>query len=1000
MPLYAAVKNPYVASLEQKRRIRDGGQAAADKFTADLKAAGHDGVVMALPDGTVELMAFEPSQVKSATGNAGTFDATTDDIRFSLAPADSTWVLPEGSKTDDLIYELQDGRIDLKRTQEAIIRAGGQIEQAFDARLRETLFPGRVAARSTGFIDAEVRPLLEVMARNQVSMNELSDYLHARGAPERNAQIAKVNPDLQDGGAGTNTKGVLMTNAAAKAHIEAIRPLRRDLLNSLAKRVDAITAGTRKLLVDEGLESPEVIAAWESVYPNYIPMFRDEAESGNPHPIGTGMSVRGSASKRATGSTKEVTNILAHVLMQREAAITRAEKNRVAVSLYGLALTNPNKKVWATIRPGMTSSQIDAELRGMGVDPDVAAAGMEKAPTVRTVDEISGKVVNRLNPLYKSLPGAIVVRVKGEDRVLMLNQGNPRALRMAENLKNMDGLTKLDLAGSIVGQATRWMASVNTAYNPVFGLVNVVRDTLGAAVNLSSTALRGKSTRVLWDTPAALQGIGREIAGLDSGQWGSLYRQFQEDGGQTGYRDLFLDANARTKELEAALKSLESKGLLSPKTAGLKVLAALEGFNTVLENGVRLSAYKAALDHGMSRDHAAKLARELTVDFNRKGRMTRELGPLYAFFNASVQGSARTIEALRGPAGRQIMLGGLALGVLQAAMLALAGYEDDEIPEFIKARAFIIPLGVDEGGVKKWAAIPLPLGLHVLPNTGRVLIELAMSGGDRMGERVFDAVGEIAGAFNPLGGGNIFTLDGALKTLAPTVIDPAIELATNKNFAGTPIEKEPRSRSDMSPGFARAREKTLESTSGQAYLGISKALNRVTGGDHYEAGMVSPTPERLRYLAQVVGGGLLREIEKVVDASGREKPVESHDMPLVGRFYGKVDDEKVQRRRYFDNVARIEQAEAIRKTAEKAGDETKIEAVKRERPEVEFYDRVKEVKRELKAAADETSTPVELDRAEHALMKAFNADVKNGVTQARTAQEEMDEQDEGEGGDQ
>lgn len=973
---------PNVAS-----RIRRMTQSEAERFVVD----------------TIGAVRFDaPSQLSGSrfrSGN-GTPATPTDDTRFSAAPGDSTWVLPEGSKTDDLIYELQDGRIDLKRAQEAITRAGGQIEQAFDARLRETLFPGRVAARSTGFLDAEVRPLLEVMARNQVSMNELSDYLHARGARERNAQIAKVNPELPDGGAGKNTQGVLMTNAAAKAHVDAIRPARRDLLNALAKRVDTITAGTRTLLVDEGLESPEVIAAWEAAYPNYIPMFRDEAEAGNPHPIGTGMSVRGSASKRATGSTKEVTNILAHVLMQREAAITRAEKNRVAVSLYGLALTNPNKKVWATIRPGMTNAQIEVELRGMGVDPDVAAAGMEKAPTVRTVDEVSGKVVNRLNPLYKSLPGAIVVRIKGEDRVLMLNQGNPRALRMAENLKNMDGLTKLDLAGSMVGQATRWMASVNTAYNPVFGLVNVTRDTLGAAVNLSSTPLRGKSIRVLWDTPAALQGIGREIAGLESGGWGALYRQFQEDGGQTGYRDLFLDANARTKELESALNSLESRGLLNPKTAGLKVLAALEGFNTVLENGVRLSAYKAALDQGMPRDQAAKLARELTVDFNRKGRMTRELGPLFAFFNASVQGSARTIEALRGPAGRRILLGGVALGVLQAAMLAVAGYEDDEVPEFIKARAFIIPLGVDDDGVKKWAAIPLPLGLHVLPNTGRVLTEVLMSSGDRMGERVFGAVGEIAGAFNPLGGGNIFTLDGALKTVAPTVVDPFIELATNKNFAGVPIEKEPRSRSDVSPGFARAREKTLESTSGQAYLGISKALNRLTGGDEYEAGAVSPTPERLRYLAQVVGGGLLREIEKVVDATSREKPVESHDMPLIGRFYGKVDDEKVQRRRYFDNVARIEQAEAIRKAAENAGDEAKVSAVKRDRPEVEFYDRAREAKRDLKSVEGAYTSSVDADRAEHALMKSFNTDVKSGVRQARATQEELEEQAEDAGGDQ
>jgi hypothetical protein len=43
----------------------------------------------------------------------------------------------------------------------------------------------------------------------------------------------------------------------------------------------------------------------------------------------------------------------------------------------------------------------------------------------------------------------------------------------------------------------------------------------------------------------------------------------------------------------------------------------------------------------VTRPEGGALARELTVDFNRKGRAGRELGPLYAFFNASVQGGER-----------------------------------------------------------------------------------------------------------------------------------------------------------------------------------------------------------------------------------------------------------------------------------------------------------------------------------------------------------------------
>ena len=322
--------------------------------------------------------------------------------------APTVWNTPDATRTDRIIYELQDGRIDLKRVQQAIEKSGQQIQEKWDARLAETLYPGRVAYRSQRFLDAEVKPLLKAIAVHGVAMDELADYLHARGAEERNAQIAKVNPDLPDGGAGKNSKGLLLTNQAARDYLAAISPTRRQLLDTLAAKVDAITAGTRKLLVDEGLEKQETIDAWTDTYKNYVPMFRDEAQSGAPHPQGSGFTVKGSASKRATGSTKQVTNILAHVLMQREAAITRAEKNRVALSLYGQALSHPNPEFWTTIKPSMTNAAIGKELQAMGVDPATAAAGMERAPTITTVDPDTGKKVDRPNPLYKSLPLSLI----------------------------------------------------------------------------------------------------------------------------------------------------------------------------------------------------------------------------------------------------------------------------------------------------------------------------------------------------------------------------------------------------------------------------------------------------------------------------------------------------------------------------------------------------------------------------------------------------------------
>lgn len=906
----------------------------------------------------------------------------------------SYWSSPVDYKLDTLIYNIADGRIDLKRVQEAIKAAGAEIAEKFDARQAETLYPGRVARRSETFLNIEVKPLLQDMAINKIDMDTLGDYLIARHAPERNAQIAKVNPDLPDGGAGSNSQGVLMTDDAAAEYLAAIPADKLAKLVNLARKVDAITVGTRALLVGEGLEKQETVDAWTRAYKNYVPLFKDEAE--HSHPQGRGFTVKGSSSKRATGSTKEVTNVLAHVLMQREAAVTRAEKNRVGLALYGLALSNPNTDFWTTIKPNMTNEQIMNELQAMGVDPLLAGVGMASAPTVRTVDPLTDKVVDRPNPMYKSLPGAITLRVNGEDRVLMMNQDNERAVRMAENLKNLDGLTAIDwstgflhtyVSKSIpkyvaVGPATRWLASVNTQYNPAFGLINVTRDTLGGVINLTNTPLAKQKMKVLAGVPAALKGIARDLRGDTRTEWSDLFNQFQDDGAQTGYKEMFSTADDRAGAIQDEIAAAGKSGL-TPGRMAHAVLDLLDDFNTSLENAVRLSAYKAALDEGMSRPASAKLARELTVDFNRKGRLGREVAPLYAFFNAAVQGTARTLETMAGPAGAKIIAGGLALGGLQALMLAFAGFDDDEPPEFIKSRALIIPIV----GEKRFIAIPYPLGLHIIPNTGRVLTEMSINGGKNIGKRAVEAIGEIAGAFNPMGGGNIFTTDGALRTLAPTLVDPLIELAANKNFAGTEIEKRPfYAEGDNRPGFQRARESTQRTTTGQAYLGISKAINTMTGGNDFEAGVMSPTPERMRYLAQVVGGGVLREFEKSINTSMgliNDEEVTARGIPVVGRFYGEIDSNQSERSRYFETSKTIKKNETSRKAADKAGATDIADNITKNNPEVEMANYLNKVQGNIsklnKLAAETINDRAELKRIDDdrfELMKDLNDEIK------------------------
>lgn len=85
MPVHLALKNPFYATQEHKTAIKNAlmeDPFAADDFRNQLLDAGHDGVILdyGTKDNVKEYVAFHPEQIKSATGNQGTFDPSNPDI--------------------------------------------------------------------------------------------------------------------------------------------------------------------------------------------------------------------------------------------------------------------------------------------------------------------------------------------------------------------------------------------------------------------------------------------------------------------------------------------------------------------------------------------------------------------------------------------------------------------------------------------------------------------------------------------------------------------------------------------------------------------------------------------------------------------------------------------------------------------------------------------------------------------------------------------------------
>ena len=824
-----------------------------------------------------------------------------NEIDDDPARSSASWNSPEDSQLDRIIEKLQNKHLPLKRVQESIKKSGAEILDENNPYQKEELYHNRTSKRVDDFISKELNPLLEEMKRRDVTLDQVEEYLQARHAEEANRVIAERNPDdkeLQDGGSGMDT-------ADAKEYLDGLSKSERERLSAVAEKVDAILENTRNIYVSEKLVSKAQMNSWKDMFKHYIPLMREDKDGAMG--VGQGYSIRGKEVRHRTGSKSKVIDVIANIAIQREKAIVRSEKNRVGKALVGLVKLNPNPEFWT----------------------------INKVPTERVLNEKTGLVEERSDPLYYKRDNVITVKIedsKGDikEHAVVFNEKNPVALRLASALKNLDA-TQLEGVMAASATITRYFSAINTQYNPIFGVVNLIRDAQGSLVNLQSTPLAGHQKEVLSKIVPSLAGIYSAVRNTRKGKettnsYGKLFDELQLEGGMTGYRDLYKDSSDRSKAIKYALDphAWQKNKLGKIFTAGgrLKVPLAvaqdkakvifdwLSDYNLAMEGAARLAVYKTALDNDMSKQQAASLAKNISVNFNRKGLAGQQAGALFAFFNASMQGTARigetlfimnngNIKTLRlNGLGKKIVGGGILLGSMQAMALSLAGFDDDEPPEFIRERNFILPIGG-----KKYLTLPMPLGFHAIPNIGRITTEFALGGFKKPGDHVLKLLGVFADAFNPIGNSGL-----SVQTIAPTPIDPLVALGENRDWTGQPISREDYNKLSPTPGFTRSKD-----VSSDISRLLAEAINYLSGGTKYTPGKLSPTADQIDYLAGQVTGGVGREAAKISQttkavSTGEELP--PHKIPLVGRFYGDTDTQSSQGAKFYANLKKLNEVEA------------------------------------------------------------------------------------------
>lgn len=832
--------------------------------------------------------------------------------------------------------KVQDKFISLRRMEEA----AGPLPDAQRAYQAEELYHGRVGERLDEFEETRIRPIREDMRAAGLDMDQVGEYLHARHAPEANAYLQSINPNTPNNDALSGMSNQDAAQVLSQYHGNA------EMLD-IARQVDAINDERLALMVQAGLETQETVDTWKATYQHYVPLKRDVGSQQSLPARGQGFNIFRKESKRRVGSNLAVKEILTEVIAQAEATMVRAEKNRVGQALLNFAVSNPSPHLfevdriakkrhvqegWGAVVSGTNQwLPVTGRTRDSVVNK-MASAGMQGDIRRRSF------VSEGPDPTYQLRDNVVSVKVRGIEHHITFNEDNPVAARVARGMKNL-GAEEMNGLVRAMATVNRVLSFVNTSGSPEFMISNFARDIQTAGYNLAGTDLAGLEARILANVFPSGKGIVDSLRGKNSA-WAREFADFKKAGGKTGWVDHYKSVENRRAALESMLKTEKSPTRKTFKA----MLDLIEATNMVVENAVRLSAFKHAKDAGMSRDQAASLAKNLTVNFNRKGEMGPAMNAAYLFFNAGMQGSVRLLQAAKRPKVQAMMAATVVLAAIMDAVNRRMVDDDedgenpyDKIPPWVKERNFII---MNPWGDGDYLKIPLPWGYNVLHVAGQTIgsaMDPLKKGFDPV-ELALHFVSAGMDAFNPVGGNS-----PGLQMVAPTLLDPWVMWDTNQDYAGRPLRPEQAPYDVPKPDYlmhwksARAPSKW-----------ITKTLNDLTGGDEVVPGAISVSPELLDLVWDQATGSMGRflvdaPLATVKAIQGEE--MQAHEIPFKRRLYGSKSEYWTQST-FYDALNEVRYTEKQKKHYMK--DPAKLAEVKAT-PQYRFITQAKQARKQVRS---------------------------------------------------
>lgn len=692
-------------------------------------------------------------------------------------------------------------------------------------------------------------------------------------------------------------------------------------VKELWNKTNDATKTTLRKAYDSGMMGKEQYSNVNNMYMYYVPLRGwDEQTAEDVYEyIDSERNPVSSVLKSAKGRKSIPDEIFATIGNMAESAIMQGNRNMMKQSFMSMVINHPTdiatlKKAWYVYDPVKDEWNISMpDIQESDNAETIAEKLKNHEEQMKQLKEngLATQKPNGLNINYRINKNNIsqhVVQVKngGKDYVIYIN-GNPRAAQAINGLTNSN--VEQNPIFRSIATANRWLAANFTTRNPAFVLSNLVRDLIFSNVAVSIKEDGKYSSRFRKNILKAMPVVLRNLNGKPNNTEADRYfQEFIENGGETGYMHL-NDVEKYKKKVRKELSKINGE-MGSAKMAMDFAIDRLEDFNRWAEDISRFTTYMTSRQMGRSITESVNDAKEVTVNFNKKGAGYKTGGffgitsgifrNLYLFFNASVQSltnfkrlydkqPVKFYSALGG-----FMSAGFLMPMINNVLYSIFGGGDDDpyndLPEWVRRNNLCIYTGNDT-----FLTIPLPIELRAFYGLGDYAYQLTTGKEKPSATNIAKGtVGQLADLLplNPTG-------NEGLKTFMPDIMSPIFEAYVwNQDFTGKPVAK-------ISPFNERDPEwkRVYKGTSGWL-VDTSKFLNDISNGSgpgsEFRKGFIDFNPAKVEHLLESYFGGMAKTFNqagKTIYYGGKslieqqkDEDMVMRNVPIVNRFLNTVDE--------------------------------------------------------------------------------------------------------------